>query len=399
MSPEVYVPMLLILGTFLAGDLLSKLVKYRVDSLIFSIVLLIVFGSVLHVITPSTFEATGFMTIINNFGIPFAIVSFGASVSLSEMKGQYKTFIIGTAAVALIILTGSLIGTPPTDLRTSLYSSVEVAGGGQAGLIMLTKAQQIGDTKMVGLMLLLMNMQILVGYPACVYSLRAGMKKHLMAGDMMEIASGALAKKRSGAEEHKGMNFRIPDDVKSSFYYVFVVFTLICLLSFYVGQWTRISHYVWEIILGFAAVQVGIIPKDALNKAGAGGMIFGLMYPVICEAFVELSWEEILGMLPIVALFFAIGVAGCAACGAIFSRVFKKNFFETWAVALGCMVGFPPSLLVAKAAAADLKTNMDLDDETYEAMVAYYQPQIVISGVVTISVETGIIAGILVSLI
>lgn len=399
MSPEVYVPMLLILGTFLAGDLLSKLVKYRVDSLIFSIILLIIFGSALHVITPDTFEATGFMTIINNFGIPFAIVSFGASVSLSEMKGQYKTFIIGTAAVAMIILTGALIGTPLTSLRTALYSSVEVAGGGQAGLIMLTKAQQIGDTKMVGLMLLLMNMQILVGYPACVYSLRAGMKKHLLKGDMMEIAAGAVARNSAENDEKKSRKIAIPDDVKSSFYYVFVVFTLICLLSFYLGQWTHISHYVWEIILGFAVVQVGIIPKNALNKVGAGGMIFGLMYPVICEAFVELSWKDILGMLPVVALFFAIGVVGCAICGLIFSKIYKKNFFETWAVALGCMVGFPPSLLVARAAADDLKANMDIDDETYEAMVAYYQPQIVISGVVTISVETGIIAGILVSLI
>jgi len=401
MSPTVYIPLIAICAIFVLSELSSRLIKNKIDSLLFFMIYLVIFGSILGWITEKDFDASLFSTITYGFGLPFAIISFGASVSIQEFKGQYKTFIIGTAAVATIILSGLVIGTPIVGLRTALYSAVEIAGGGQAGLIFLTKAQQDGDNSLAALILLLMNLQVCVGYPLSIYALRRGIKKHLDVGDMMTICDANLqsmnaANADSGKKSHK---IHVPDFLNDSFYYVFLIFGLIALAAFWIGQKTTISHYVWEIIFGFIVVQVGILPKGALNRVGAGGLIFGCMYATICAQMCSMTWKEIVVLLPQVLLFFAVGVIGCALCGFIFGKIMKKNFWETFSVSLGCMVGFPPSLLVAESATSALVMSGQLDAEKAKSIVDYYQPQIVISGVVTISIETGIIAGIIIGII
>lgn len=398
MSPEVYVPLIIICAIYFASEVLSKLVKEKVDSLLFFMILLVVCGSVLGIVSEGDFESSLFSTITYGFGLPFAIISFGASVSIEDFKGQYKTIIIGVVTIAAIIVVGCAAGTPFTGFRTALYSSVEIAGGGQAGLIFLTKAQETGDSSLEALMLLLMNLQICVGYPLSIYALRKGILKHLKAGDMHSICESSISG-RQGAKKQKGKLIRLPEFMKNSFYYVFMIFGLIALAAYYIGQTTTITHYVWEIVLGFAAVQIGLLEKNSLNKVGAGGLIFGTMYAVVCAEMCSMVWTDIVKLLPQVLLFFGVGVAGSAVCAALLGRMMKKNFWETFAVALGCMVGFPPSLMVAEAAVNGIDKNEIPDEESRTEIIEYYSPQMVISGVVTISILTGIIAGIIVGYI
>lgn len=399
MSPEVYVPLIVICALFFASEVLSRLVKEKIDSLVFFMILLVIFGSVLGIVKESDFDAGMFSTITYGFGLPFAIISFGASVSFEDFKGQYKTIIIGVATIIMILVVGCASGIPTVGLRTALYGSVEIAGGGQAGLIFLSKAKELGDSNIEALILLLMNLQVCVGYPLSVFALRKGIRGHLKAGDMMSICEKNRQLHTREEKTGKKTVVRIPEFMGSSFYYIFMMFGLIALAAYYVGQVTTISHYVWEIVFGFLAVQIGLLEKSSLHKIGADGLIFGMMYAVICSALCSMVWTDILKILPQVLLFFGVGVAGSAVCGAILGRLMHKNFWETFAVALGCMVGFPPSLKVAEAAVNGLKSTENISGEEQEAIIEYYQPQMVISGVVTISILTGIIAGIIVGYI
>ena len=394
MTAEVFLSVVMICGIYVVCQLISKVTRYKVPELVIFMVALIILGGQLHILPVDLFDKAGFAPMVYSFGLPFVLAGFGTTMSVSSIKGEGKTVVTALIAVACILGLGLAAGFVFMDPRTAIYGAVEVAGGGQAGLIFLTHLQELGDghEKMIALMLCLMNMQILFGYPLSVISMRKSMRIRIEKGNIPKLAAN------SNAEDNKAKTLiRIPEEIKNSFYYVFLMLGIICFLSAKLYDLTTLSAYLWYILLGFLFAELGLLEHNCLAKAGLAPLMFGIMFVVVCSAFLELNLGEVGAVALNFVVLIAFGIIGCIISGFIVSKLFKVDLYEGFSISIGCMVGYPPSQKVADEALAAVRAEAEISDEDAAALKAYYEPKIIISGVVTISLVTGLLAGIIVS--
>ena len=391
MTTEVFLAIVIVCGIFAACEVFGKLTRYAIPTLVLVMFVFIIFGGELKILPEDLLQTTGFYNMTYTFVLPFVLASFGTSMSISGLKSESRTVITSLIAVACIILLGVVAGLTFMDLRTAIYGSIEVAGGGQAGLIFLTALQaQEGTETMVALMLCLMSMQLIFGYPLCSFAMRKSIKVRLK-----ENRIPALQQTVAAAE--KKPLIPVPAWLKGNFYYIFAMLGVICFLSQKLYELTTLSAYLWYILLGFLFAELGILEHNCLMKAGHGPVLLSIMYATILASFLTLKLSSIGGVALNFAVLIFFGIAGCAIAALIVSKLFKVDFFEAYAISIGCMVGYPPSQKITEEALQAIRASQEISDETAECLKSYYEPKIIISGVVSISLVTGILAGIVVS--
>lgn len=391
MTTEVFLAIVIVCGIFAVCEVLGKLTRYAVPTLVLVMFVFIIFGGELGILPADLIQTTGFYNMTYTFALPFVLASFGTSMSVSGLKSESRTVITSLIAIACIVLLGVVAGLTFMDMRTAIYGSIEVAGGGQAGLIFLTALQaQEGTETMVALMLCLMSMQLIFGYPLCSFAMRKSIKLRLKENRIPALQQAVAA------VEKKPL-IPVPAWLKGNFYYIFAMLGVICFLSQKLYELTTLSAYLWYILLGFLFAELGILEHNCLMKAGHGPVLLSIMYATIAASFLTLELSSVGGVALNFAVLIFFGIAGCAIAALIVSKMFKVDFFEAYAISIGCMVGYPPSQKITEEALQAVRASQEISDETAECLKSYYEPKIIISGVVSISLVTGILAGIIVS--
>lgn len=87
---STYVAILMICAVFIVGEILSKLVSYKVTGYVFAMIILIIVGGQFGLITTETFNNTLFVDVAYGFGVPFAITCFGGSIPSRVSKASGK---------------------------------------------------------------------------------------------------------------------------------------------------------------------------------------------------------------------------------------------------------------------------------------------------------------------
>lgn len=393
MTTEVFLAIIIVCGIFTACEIFGKLTRYMVPTLVLVMLVFIVLGGELGILPADLLKTTGFYDMTYTFALPFVLASFGTSMSISGLKSEGKTVVTSLIAIACIVGLGLIAGFTFMDLRTAVYGSIEVAGGGQAGLIFLTALQsQEGTESLIALMLCLMSLQLLFGYPLCSLSMRKSMTLRIKNN---RIPAPALA--TTGAAKEKKYLIPVPAWLKGNFYYIFLMLGVICFLSQKLYDLTTLSAYLWYILLGFLFAELGILEHNCLMKAGHGPALLSIMYAAIFASFLTLKLTSIGAVALNFVILILFGIVGCGISGLIASKLFKVDFFEGFAISIGCMVGYPPSQKITDEAVQAIRASQEISDETAECLKGYYEPKVIISGVVSISLVTGILAGIVVS--
>lgn len=94
----------------------------------------------------------------------------------------------------------------------------------------------------------------------------------------------------------------------------------------------------------------------------------------------------------------AVGLVGCVLTGILMSKILKTDAFESFALSIACMVGYPVTVQITEEALTAVRAeNKDISDNTAACLKAYYEPKVVISGIVSISLVTGLLAGVIIS--
>lgn len=390
---STYLAILMICAVFIVGEILSKLVSYKVTGYVFAMIILIIVGGQFGLITTETFNNTLFVDVAYGFGVPFAITCFGGSIPFKSFKGEWKTCVIAIAAVVFIVALGAIAGFTVLDKVTALYGSVEVAGGTQAGLIFLAQLKETGEQKIAAIIAILMTGQVLVGYPACGYVLKKAMVKRL-GDESFNSLSAASTGELLLANNSKKL-IKIPEFLANNF----AVLALCCIGGYYIGEITGISMFVWDLLIGFIAAQLGLIDGDSLNKVGSGGFIDATMFAIILMDLVTINLKDFAGILPTLIALLAFGVIGCAVAGVVLAKPMKMPFVDIFAIGLACLNGYPLTVKIVDECAEIVGQENGLSEETRDRLLNFYKPKVVISGIVSVSVVTGVLAGVLVSFI
>ncbi len=394
MSIATFAAVLIICGIYVVCELVGKASNYKIPILVLFMLVLLVFGGQLGLIPADIFDTAGFSGLVYSFGLPFVLAGFGSTMSIKSLAGEGKTVVIAVIAVVFIMILGVIAGVTFMGMRTGIYGAIEIAGGGPAGLIFLTALQEQGDNQMIALMLCLMNMQILIGYPLCTFFMKKSMRLRIKEDRIPELPSSYG---ESVLKQDKQL-IKVPAWMQT-IYYDFAMLALACLIGKEISELTGIAQYVWYILIGFLFAELGLIKHNVLAENGTAGMFFSIMFVTVCAGFLGVKITDMGPVIVNLIIVFAFGILGCLLGAVVSSRIFKIDLYEAMAIGLGCMVGYPPSQKITVEAMQAFRQEVEISDDVALRLHAYYEPKIIISGIVTISMLTGILAGIVVSYI
>jgi len=122
-------------------------------------------------------------------------------------------------------------------------------------------------------------------------------------------------------------------------------------------------------------------------------------YAIVCTSFLTMKiWDFGKLLIPVFGLL-ALGAIGVAVASSIVGLIFKWDPRLSIAVGFSCMFGYPGTYEVSVGIAAGIARERGLSEEEHQKLVDFMLPKMLISGIVSISIVSIILAGIVIPMV
>ena len=332
---------ILLLAQFLGDSISAKTKAFIPGMLVFVIIIL---ACVWTGIAPSNLvEIPGFTSAYASGNILMFLVDMGSSISLEQLKVQWRTVLICLTAMFVIALIVVFIGGNIFGKEYAMITAPPLCGGVVAGLEMMNAALAIGNTEAAGAAALILAIHSLPGFIILPNFLKKVCKKTLN-----EPAMNQFLPVGNVEEENKSSKLdRVPKQYKSMAYYLSQLAILAVIANFIASFFGgKVSPTVFALILGFICSHIGVIEKDCMEKSGSKSF---LMWSSLITAFASLfalDQRTLMGILgPVVGLLL-LGIIGIFLGSGIMGKLLKVPKELSFSLALNCLLGFPMNYML-----------------------------------------------------
>lgn len=385
------------LMAFLAiGEVISVKTRAIIPSILVFLILLL--GAVWTKILPTNvIDLAGFSENLTDVIMVIIVVNMGSSLSVGDLKSEWKTVLIGIGAIiglaALLLTVGSAI----YGWQTAVIAAPPIAGGFVAAFEMSKAALEKGLPSMSMIALLLLALQ---EFP--VYFLLPSLLKKEATRNLEEFRMGeAAATKVEEKVEKKRMFQPIPEKYQSSEMYLFLlaVVGLVAILSSLLtkqifslmGMSYSISPTIFSLFYGVVAGEIGLLERKSLQKANAFGFFVVASLIGVMGGLVNHTPQEIIAVLVPIAVLIGIGIVGMGIGGVIVGKMLGRTWEMSFAIALNCLIGFPVNFLLTNEAINSLAATEEEKDYLTNTMV----PTMLVGGFTTVTIGSVVFAGIM----
>lgn len=385
------------LMAFLAiGEVISVKTKAIIPSILVFLILLL--GAVWTNILPTNvIDLAGFSENLTDVIMVIIVVNMGSSLSVSDLKSEWKTVLIGIGAIlglaALLLTLGSAI----YGWQTAVIAAPPIAGGFVAAFEMSKAALEKGLPHLSMIALLLLALQ---EFP--VYFLLPSLLKKEATRNLERYRKGeAAVTKLEEKEGKKRMLQPIPEKYQSSEMYLFLlaVVGLVAILSSLftkkifssMGISYSISPTIFALFYGVVAGEIGLLERKSLQKANAFGFFVVASLIGVMGGLVNHTPQEIIAVLVPIAVLIGIGIVGMGIGGIIVGKMLGRSWEMSFAIALNCLIGFPVNFLLTNEAINSLAASEEEKDYLTNTMV----PTMLVGGFTTVTIGSVVFAGIM----
>lgn len=386
-----------ILMAFLAlGEFISVKTKAIVPSILIFLILLLsaVWGGL---IPTNVIELAGFSEALTDVIMVIIVVNMGSSLSLSSLKKEWKTVLIGVGAIIGIAAVILPIGTMIYDTRTALVAAPPIAGGFVASFEMSKAALEKGLPHLSTIALLLLALQ---EFP--VYFILPGLLRKEAIRRLEGFRKGELkAVDQENDENKRKLIPPIPEKYADTSTYLFLLgfvglFAIMTsILSGYLfrafGIQFKISPTIFALFYGIIAGEIGFLERKSLQKANSFGFFVVASLVGVMGGLVNSSVQEILSLIVPMIVLIGLGVIGMGIGGIVFGKFLGVNWQMSFAIALNCLIGFPVNFLLTNEAINVLAQTEEEKDYLSNTMV----PTMLVGGFTTVTLGSVVFAGIL----
>lgn len=377
-----------IAAAFALGDYISAKTKGIVSSIIVAIFVFIIFGNgMLKVLPPDLMALSGLAQIIPSFGMALILVNVGTMLDLNDLKREWKTALVAIAGVFGIVALHFTVGTAIFGKEIAYIAIAPTAGGVAATMMLTEAATQAGRPDLASIVAATMAFQMLIGLPISSLALRKEALNFLAAGKH-KINDGAAIEKR--------INFRILPQTPASLNMPPLHLARIAMggaIAQVITMMTGISTGVTFLLTGAVLGSLGFIEKGSLRTAGGEGLLMLATYASVCASFVSMSFSQFGKMLVPVFCLLIIAAVGIIICSVIVGKLVKWSPWLSIAVGLCCMFGYPVTYAVATEISAGAVKDKGFTPEEDKRLLDHLLPKMLISGVVSVSLASVILAG------
>ena len=400
--------MLILCIVYALGDTIGTLTKAWIPS-VFVVAVLFLLGY-------WTFFPKDIVTLAG-FGAPLGgtlaimicITHMGTSISLEELKKQWKIIVVCLAGLAGMVAACMIICPIFVDFNYIVAGLPPLTGGIVAATMMQEAAQNLGLEKAAVLAICMYVCQGFAGYPLTAVMLKKegrNLLKDYRSGKVKKVAKAGAIDEVNGkfAVEEKKKKKLIPE-IPNKYYSTAVSLTtimIVALLSSLISTWTgtfmgvyAINQAVIALILGIAATELGFLRPNVLKENGCFNFLMFVLMMYVFGGLNSATPELLLEILGPLVFIIVVGVAGMCICSTIVGKILKVSSYMAIATSLTALYGFPPNYVLTDEASKALADN---DDEK-EYLMDNMLPQMIVGGFVTVTITSVIIASIFIPLL
>lgn len=377
-----------IAATFAVGDFIALKTRGIVSTFITAIIVFLTFGSILKVLPENLMDISGLSTVIPTFGMALILTNLGASLDLNDLMKEWKTVVVSLAAVIGIVVISFSVGQLIFGREYALSSIAPITGGIVAAMISSDAAIAAGNTEIASYIASIMALDIIIGLPLASYCLRKAIKKY--------ISKEEYKNSQGKSKYHINIKF-LPDMPKSLDIQTmhFARLAFVASVAQFFSEITGINTTLSYLLIGSLSSAIGVLEKNSLRKSGGEGILLLATYAYVSVSFLSMTITQFSNMiLPIFGMLL-LGALGIGIFAIIVGLIFKWDAYLSFGVGLACFFGYPTTYAVSMEVVNGVLQEESFQEKEVENLTNYILPKMVISGVVSVSVVSVIIAEII----
>ncbi|MBQ4506902.1 MAG: hypothetical protein II971_06600 [Firmicutes bacterium] len=388
----------LMVGIYTLGVLVSRWTGGRIGSSLFTLpIMMILFWTGLLTVQDVN---NSFLPNVYSITMALILVSLGTTFNLQLLKKEWRLVLVCVSAqigCGLITLTVSraIFG------RDLAFASFPVLSGGLiATTLMQDAAIAKGLPELAATLLLVMTVQGWISMPVISNCVRAESLNLLKNFDAEAWKASHGEVKAAAAEEEKKevkepWADRFYKKYNTPYIHIFLCSIWGCVAAA-IANWASprtggiFGAALVGILLGIFARQTGLITRDPLTQAGLMPFFMMAMIMSMRRSLASLSPAGLLAALGPIAGVVLIGLIGLLVPGILIGKLFKLSLPMSIAVAIQAYSGYPGNFQISSETIEAISKTPEEEAYLKETVV----PQIVIGGIISVSILSVIIGAV-----
>ena len=373
---------------FAVGDMISAKTKAVVSMLLIASIVFLV-GFWIGVF-PTTLFADSTLLSMAGLLVTMLLVHLGTTIKLRDFGAQWRTVIISAVSCIAISVAVYFIGQLIIDRGFALVGAPILSGGVVATLQMQEMAQNADLPQLAVFATLVMCAQGFVGYPVaslCLKSEAKRIKAQLDAGELSVVSPDA-----EKAAARKKLIPALPAKYNTSNAIIAKVI-LVALLSTFVSSLFHdaVNKLVWCLVFGVLCKELGFLDEDALGKAHATGIVMPIITLSIFTNLASATPEMVGSMVVPLLVCVVIGTIAFSVVSILVGKIFGYSWQMSVAIGSSCLFGFPGTVIISNEVSESTGTT----PEEKAFINAQIMPKMLVAGMVTVSITSVLIAGVM----
>lgn len=397
MQPFVAFTIVMLVWTI--GEFISEKSKAFVSMLLVASIIFLV-GFTTDIFPHDLISDSGLLG-IGNAVIGVVIVHLGTTMSLTELKEQWRTFLVGVGTVVLLTFIVLFTSKLFFDHNTAIAGTAAITGGTLSVLMVQeTISDLMGSGTDLGeysgyllavLPLLILNLKNLVGFliGSNILKLEAKrIKKDYRSGKL------ELSTEKKQEVEHDS-KLIIPQALQTGYGTLFLLGATVCLASILSGLTNgHVNMFVIALLLGILLRQIKILKPNALAKTDSFGLLMISIMVIAFGPLADIVPADLIVLIKPILFFLISGVTVIIAVSFVLGKIVGYSPMLSIAVGLTTLFGFPGTMVLPQEAAKSVgETESEIEIITNQML-----PIMVTGGFSTMTITSVIVGGILVSL-
>ena len=322
--------------------------------------------------------------------VTMLLVHLGTTIKLRDFGAQWRTVIISALACIAISVAVYFLGQLIIDRTYALVGAPILSGGVVATLQMQEMAQDADLPELAVFATLVMCAQGFVGYPVaslCLKSEAKRLKRSIDAGSVtltpVSAAQTSAKKKLIPALPAK---YNTPNVVLAKV-------ILVALLSVTVSGLFHdaVNKLVWCLVFGVLLKELGFLDEDALGKANATGIVMPIITLSIFTNLASATPEMVGNMIVPLLVCVVIGTIAFSLVSILVGKLFGYSWQMSMAIGSSCLFGFPGTVIISNEVSESTGTT----PEEKAFINAQIMPKMLVAGMVTVSITSVLVAGVM----
>ena len=380
----------IIFVVFAVGDMISAKTKAIVSMLLVaSVVFLLGFWAGIF---PTTMFADSTLLSMAGLLVTLLLVHLGTTIKLRDFGAQWRTVIISAVACIAISVAVFFIGQLIIDRGFALVGAPILSGGVVATLQMQSMAQDAGREELAVFATLVMCAQGFVGYPVASLCLKSEAKRIKAKLNSGELSASDLEASKAAEGSHKKLIPPLPAALNTPNAILAKVF-LVALLSVTVSGLFHdaVNKLVWCLIFGVLCKEIGFLDENALGKANATGIVMPIITLSIFTNLASATPQMVGSMIVPLLVVIVIGSIAFSVVSILVGKIFGYSWQMSMAIGSSCLFGFPGTVIISNEVSESTGTTAEEKAFINEQIM----PKMLVAGMVTVSITSVLVAGVM----